>query len=127
MMATQNKELTSKDFNVPKKFFFSKCFKSLRKILWYGKLSECIKNVFWPKSNTSRLHVPKIAVKLSKMACPKRIWQRGSLMTAIVAKGKSSSVYITAMSILKLSKSLNTEGYLEPSRTSTMKLFCKNS
>ena len=54
-------------------------------MLW--KLSECIKNRFYAKSYTSRPHIPKIAVKLSKMAPPDRIKYRGSLTTAIVAKG----------------------------------------
>ena len=51
------------------------------------KLSECIKNRFYAKSYTSRPHIPKIAVKLSKMAPPDRIKYRGSLTTPIVAKG----------------------------------------
>ena len=54
-------------------------------MLW--KLSECIKNRFYAKSYTSRPHIPKIAVKLSKMAPPDRIKYRGSLTTPIVAKG----------------------------------------
>ena len=51
------------------------------------KQSECIKNRFYAKNYTSRPHIPKIAVKFSKMVSPDQIWYRGSLMTPIVAEG----------------------------------------
>ena len=42
------------------------------------------------KSDTSRLQIPKIDVKFSKMVCPEQIWQRLSLTTPTIAKGLSS-------------------------------------
>ena len=52
-----------------------------------GKLSECIKNVFRVKSNTSRVRITKIVAKVSKMGCPEWICKRGSLTTPTVIKG----------------------------------------
>ena len=51
------------------------------------KLSECIKDRFYVKSYTSRPHIPKIAVRFSKMVSPDQICYKGSLTTPIFAKG----------------------------------------
>ena len=74
-------------------------------MLW--KLSECIKNRFYAKSYTSRPHIPKIAVKLSKMAPPDRIKYRGSLTIPTVAKGLKEEIDVEEQNLKSFNK--NTE------------------
>ena len=73
----------------------------MRKILWYGKLSELIRNRSWINTDTSRLHMPKIAVKFSKILGSERIWQRGSLTTPIVAKGLKATQTLDVLIFFK--------------------------